>query len=91
MVEFGIETFSSNAIRRASSCASLASAKLSLSQIEMHIGRIAPSLILAQRLEHREPPPRSRSVKGNLIVVGLAEEAEIDAELVVWPASDDCL
>jgi hypothetical protein len=55
MVEFGIGTFSNNAIRRASSCALGVPAKLSLSQVEMHIGRIAMSAILAQRRATRPP------------------------------------
>jgi hypothetical protein len=62
MVEFGIETFSNNAIRRASSCAFWVPAKLSLSQIEMHIGRIAMSAILAQRRAEQS----RRSIEGFL-------------------------
>src|SRR5262249_21834751 len=49
MAAFGIVTFLSNAIRPVSFCAFWILAKLSLSQIEMHIGRIAMSAILAQR------------------------------------------
>jgi hypothetical protein len=49
MAAFGIVTFLSNAIRRVSFCTFWVPAKLSLSQIEMHIGRIAMSAILAQR------------------------------------------
>ena len=36
-------------------------------------------------------PIQSAQFNEDIQLVGLAKEAEIDAEVIMWPASDDCL